>query len=230
MRPFFNTAQGSSLYLLAVVLFSCPVFASPQLKEIKPVKLNPALLNPISSNNPILTKPVHLNPGLLNDGVFKIKDPVLTHGINLTIRYPLDIFALPKSFEDRSNDVLRSSLPNTLQQFNIPSEQIQGVVDTGVPLLINAIQELLSEENPTANGLQRRSFLGDLFGWAKDAGCALVAAGGLPLFLLAAADFGVENSDGKHTNPNLVFEYWPRTSLFVGENVVLKCSRDCNHA
>lgn len=197
MRPFSSTIQGLGLDLLALVLFPIQVLAAPQLSL--PVKLNPILLNP-TTPTPISTiNPILLNPVFQLDDTFKIKDAVLTNGIDLTIRYPRDILTLSKSFGDRSNDLLRASLPNTLQQFNIPSDQIQGVVDTGVPLLMNAIQELLSEEQPTANGLHRRSFLGDLFGWAKDAGCALVAAAGLPLFLLAAADFGIENSDGENS-------------------------------
>lgn len=168
------------ILLLTCVLSIHHVVAEPLGTKFKPTTLNPHILD-------------ILPPGDL----FNIKDPVLTNGINLTIRFPHAIFTLDKSFEDRSRDTLGASLPQILQQFGIPSDQIQERVNTGIPLLLNGIQELLSEEKPVASRLRRRDILGSLFGWAKDAGCALVAAGGLPLFLLAAADFTAENTNGE---------------------------------
>ena len=202
MRSFDNSIHGFSLNLLACIFFSFQSLAAPQSLKTKPVGLISAEVNPTSltSSDRIKT----LGPAILADDSFVIKDAVLTHGIDLTIQIPRNLFTLPKSFEDRSNDVLRASLPNTLQQFSFSSDEIPEAVDAGVPLLMNAIQELLSEEQPTANGLHRRSFLGDVLGWAKDAGCALVAAAGLPIFLLAAADFGIENTDGKHSLSSIV--------------------------
>ena len=128
---------------------------------------------------------------------FTIKDAVLTRGMPLTIRFPAQLYTLPESFEDRSQKILQQSLPQILQQFNVPGDQIQGRVNEGIPLFINGIQDLLNSDQPGSH-LRRRGILDDIFGWAKDAGCALVAAGGLPLFLLAAADFTAENTDGKY--------------------------------
>lgn len=162
-----------------------PIIAFPEVFKFNP-KLNPKIL-------PVLQENI-----LPLNNEFKLKDAVLTKGIPLTIRFPSEIYLLPESFEDRSRKILQQSLPQILQQFNVSATEIQGRVDVGIPLLLGGIQDLLNNEQPASNHLRRRDILGTIFGWAKDAGCALVAAGGLPLFLLAAADFTAENTDGKY--------------------------------
>lgn len=152
--------------------------------------MNPDLLLPIKEILP-------------PDNLFKITDAVKTKGISLAIKIPVDLFVTPRlSFKNRSQAVLQQSLPQILQQFNVPADQIQARVDQGIPLLINGIQELLSDDPSVhSSSLVRRDILDTIGGWAKDAGCALVAAGGLPLFLLAAADFTASNTDGRYEPP-----------------------------
>lgn len=185
-------SQGLGLAFVTFPLFFQSVFALPSDLLKSDLKLNPDL--------------TLLNPDLLPikdilppDNLFKITDPVKTKGISLEIKFPIDLFVTPQlSFKDRSQKVLEQSLPQILQQFNVPADQIQGRVDQGIPLLINGIQELLSDDPSAPSPLARRNILDTIEGWAKDAGCALVAAGGLPLFLLAAADFTASNTDGKY--------------------------------
>lgn len=172
---------------LIIVTFNsifASVIALPSVSKFKPT-LNPNILLALQEN---VFPP--------NDQ-FKINDAVLTSGIPLTIRFPSQLYTLPASFEDRSRQILQQSLPQTLQQFNVPADQIQGRVNEGIPLFVSGIQDLLNSDQPGSN-LRRRGILDSIFGWAKDAGCALVAAGGLPLFLLAATDFTAENTDGNY--------------------------------
>ena len=181
-----------ALALLSIVLLVSPLIARPDFIKLKTLPLNPHLITLGESVFP-------------PNNLFKLSDPVLTNGIPLTIRFPSEIYTIAESFEDRSRKILEQSLPQALQQLNVPADQIQGRVDEGIPLLISGIQELLNDEQSTTSSLQRRGILDTLFGWAKDAGCALVAAGGLPLFLLAAADFTAENTDGKtHLFPSAI--------------------------
>lgn len=188
-------SQGLALAFFTFPLFFQSVFALPEIRSDllnSDLKLNPN----IKLSNPDLFPIKDILPP---DNLFKIIDPVKTKGISLTINFPVDLFVTPQlSFQDRSQKVLQQSLPQILQQFNVPADQIQGRVDQGIPLLINGIQELLSDDSSAQSPLARRNILDTIEGWAKDAGCALVAAGGLPLFLLAAADFTASNTDGKY--------------------------------
>lgn len=191
--------QGLALVFFSLSLFFQSVLALPEFKSDllkSDLKLNPS----ITLLNPDLLLPI--KDILPPDNLFKITDPVKTKGISLAIKFPIDLFVTPRlSFKDRSQSVLQQSLPQILQQFNVPADQIQARVDQGIPLLINGIQELLSDDPSAHSPLVRRNILDTIGGWAKDAGCALVAAGGLPLFLLAAADFTASNTDGKYENP-----------------------------
>lgn len=201
---------GPQSLVVALTFFSFPLFfqsavlALPEIRsdlqlKSSDFKLNPAitLLNPPPPSDPLLLLPI--KDLLPPDNLFKITDAVKTKGISLAIKIPVDLFVTPRlSFKDRSQTVLQQSLPQILQQFNVPADQIQARVDQGIPLLINGIQELLSDDPSAHSPLVRRNILDTIGGWAKDAGCALVAAGGLPLFLLAAADFTASNTDGKY--------------------------------
>ena len=177
-------ARQFGIAFLTILSFSTQVLSLPSITQLNPFPITPHLLDNI----------------IPLEDQFKITDSILTKGIPLTIRIPRELFTLTESFESRSRKVLEQSLPSALQQFGVPPDQIQGRVSEGIPLFINGIQELLSDDQSAKNGLQTRDILGSIFGWAKDAGCALVAAGGLPLFLLAAADFTVENTDGNITS------------------------------
>lgn len=194
--PFpLSQGLGLALAFLSFTLFFQSVLALPEIKS-----------NLLKSDFTLKPGITLLNPDLLPikdvlppDNLFKITDPIQTKGISLAIKFPIDLFVIPQlSFKDRSKKVLEQSLPQILQQFNVPVDQIQGRVDQGIPLLINGIQELLSDDPSAHSPLARRNILDTIGGWAKDAGCALVAAGGLPLFLLAAADFTASNTDGKY--------------------------------
>lgn len=98
--------------------------------------------------------------------------------------------------------MLTHTLPSTLQQFGVPADQIQAKVDEGIPLLINAIKELLNDEHLAARSLKQRDSLdksGKLF---IEYGCDVLISASLPLFIAAATDFGLGNSGGK---------FYPRT-------------------
>lgn len=196
--PSTTLGQGLALVFFSFPLFFQSVLTLPEIRSDllkSDFKLNPGIT---TSLNPDLLLPI--KDLLPPDNLFKITDPVKSKGISLAIKIPVDLFVTPRlSFKDRSQTVLQQSLPQILQQFNVPADQIQARVDQGIPLLINGIQELLSDDPSThSSPLVRRNILDTIGGWAKDAGCALVAAGGLPLFLLAAADFTASNTDGKY--------------------------------
>ena len=138
-----------------------------------------------------ITPPI--DPIFPPNNLFHIQDPVLTKNVNLTINFPSrDTFLSTASLNDRAHTILEQTLPQTLQQFDVPADQLEGRVSTGIPLLIDNIQQLFGE---TPVGLLKRGIFGDILDWAKDAGCSIVAAAGLPLFLLAAADFDVANDE-----------------------------------
>ena len=183
-------SQGLALAFFTFPLFFQSVLTLPEIKSDFKITPGITLLNPDL---------LPIKDVLPPDNLFQITDPVKTKGISLTIKFPIDLFITPQlSFKDRSQKVLQQSLPQILQQFNVPADQIQGRVDQGIPLLINGIQDPLSDDPSAHSPLARRNILDTIGGWAKDAGCALVAAGGLPLFLLAAADFTASNTDGTY--------------------------------
>ena len=122
----------------------------------------------------------------------------MTQGIKLTIKYPpIDVFLEKKSFDERAREVLKQTLPSTLQQFGFPADQIQAKVDEGIPLFISAIKELISGEHLAPRSLERRDWLDDLEELGKQYTCGVVAGAGVGLYLIAALDFAAGNSGGK---------------------------------
>lgn len=214
--PSPTLGQGLALIFFSFPLFFQSVLTLPEIRSDllkSDFKLNPA----ITLFNPDLLLPI--KDLLPPENLFKITDPVKTKGIPLAIKFPVDLFVTPRlSFKDRSQTVLQQSLPQILQQFNVPADQIQGRVDQGIPLLIDGIQELLSDDPSAHSPLVRRNILDTIGGWAKDAGCALVAAGGLPLFLLAAADFTASNTDGKYETLFQPFKFQLFFQVFIQDS------------
>lgn len=131
-----------------------------------------------------------------------IQDDKFTKSLKVTIQYPaIDVFLEQKTFEERARDLLTQTLSSTLQQFGYSADQIQAKVDQRIPLLINAVKELVSDEDLTRRDLARRDLLDDLAEWGKEYGCGLVASAGVGLYLIAALDFIAGNSGGKRIFP-----------------------------
>ncbi|MCJ1275436.1 hypothetical protein MMC21_003239, partial [Puttea exsequens] len=167
---------------IKITALTC-LLAAPQALASAPISINPDVLKNIHKIFP-------LEPS------FNIRDPILTNNLNLTLHLPTDaVLAATATFEDRSTNYLKQSMPDTLKQFNVPADQIQAKVDKGTPLIVEAIKELLTQDHDAAShGLQTRSFFGDLLDWAEGAGCALVAATGFGVYMLAAANYKAANA------------------------------------
>ena len=119
-------------------------------------------------------------------------DAVLTNGVNLTISLPNDYaLASTASWQDRSSQYLKDTLPTTLEQFNVPQSQIPGMSDRGIPLVIQMVQQIINEPHPSR--LRTRNIFGDILDWAEDFGCALVSAAGFGVYMFLAADYTANN-------------------------------------
>lgn len=162
------------------------------------VNSHPALPVSRPKPNPSTTNALLAQEYFPANNEFTIQDDKLTQGIKLTIKYPpIDVFLEKKSFDERAREVLKQTLPSTLQQFGFPADQIQAKVDEGIPLFIGAIKELISGEHLAPRSLDRRDWLDDLEELGKQYGCGVVASAGVGLYLIAALDFAAGNSGGK---------------------------------
>ena len=75
-----------------------------------------------------------------------LQDAVLTKDIKLTVHFPSrDLFLGDVPFDDRAHQILAQFLPQVLQRINVPTDQVQGRVDSGIPSLTEIVQKLFNE-------------------------------------------------------------------------------------
>ncbi len=153
------------------------------------------------------------------DSTYHVDDPFFTNSRNLALNLPGScIFFNPalSTFDDRSTAYLKQNLPSTLKQFDIPAAQIPGMVDEGIPLVLETVKEMLAQLKDEGHGLRTRELDAlwkrrSIMSWVGYLGCGLVAAAGFGLYAIAAADYTVANS-GRKLIPSPFCSYF----LFFG--------------
>jgi len=162
----------------------------------------------------LLTKP--LSPAVLQSlkfpyGLFEIQDPVFTN--NLRIKVPLlndtitNVATLARPFKDVSKDILIENMPTILTQFGFTAAQIPDLIQKNAGPINDWVLSLLEDEEPS---IKKRDIdergLGDFF---ETLGCAAVAGAGMPVYLLAAANFKARNSKWEFISPQQQFFAFP---------------------
>ena len=130
-----------------------------------------------------------------------------TLGKLIKIQVPaLDLIASGTDFDARATSVLQKSVPKALTDFG---GNVQ-LADKGVSLVKKIVLGMLSQDAGLMKrelALERRGFFGDAWDWIKDVGieigCNVFAAAAVPMYLLAAGDYAIENGSMSTIRPML---------------------------
>ena len=154
------------------------------------------------------------------DPVFKLNVSLdILSWDNLSIKLPPPVTSIDQNISELYINSLQTSLPYLLQQLNVDPARLDALVAEGIPLLQEAFFGLFSSDpgiwtdevisdpdgprspDPISR-LMRRGWFSKLKRWLKeiaiDAGCSIVAAAALPVYLIAADAFAVGNLFNGH--------------------------------